>query len=410
MPDRKQESRFYKFCSNQHVVYRMPLGDPGSDGAMTRATVLSFLFAFLGKTNMHLLFRKGFGIAAVLMLAPFAEANTRDPAADLAVMRTLPIYLITPAVPLRPTMPLSMTETAGTRAFGTYGRFIGGANRSPVGLLATFKWVKARAINLAVPGLRTLRAAGCLVDDSAVNAQAIEATLDATQGFADMPVTRVESDKQIPVNTPRIVMVATSSITPDYAAIITTYGVEVYAPQMPNAPSKWKAQPSLAYNFAIVSDSIEPPTLAPNGKTDNEPALPVEPKDKQDDGSSGTWPLAITAAQRAKVWAENKCARVNAALDGNRSEAGRLLALSLNGQMPTNLPDDWGKTGFMSGIPPRNLPTDAAEAMQRHLYADGNWVVVSRRAGDNVMIDFRFTWLPNDTEAIYDKMHPAARN
>jgi hypothetical protein len=274
-------------------------------------------------------------------------------------------------------------------------------------MLVAFKWVKARAINLAVPGLRTLREAGCLVDDSGANTHAIEAVLDATPGFADTPVTRVDTNEEIPKDTPRIAMVALSGFTPDYAAIVTTYSVEVYAPQMPKPPSKWKARPSLAYNFAVVSDSIEPPTLAKDPA--NEPPPPVEPEDKKDDGSSGTWPLAITAAHRAKAWAQDQCVRVNAALESNRNEASRLLALALTGQKPTDLPDDWKHVGFLSGRLARNLATDPAEATERRLYTDGEWVTVSRRAGDDVMIDFRFSWLPDDSEAAYDKMHGAAQ-
>jgi len=356
---------------------------------------------------MHRFFRSGLSVTALCLFAPFAAAKQpRVPAADLAVMKTLPVYLFAPALPLRPTMPILMDKTAASRAFGTYGGLISGANSAPGAMLITFKWVKARAINLAVPGMRTLREAGCLVDDSGANAHAIEAVLDATPGFADTPVTRVESDKEIPKDTPRIVMVAVSSFTPDYAAIVTTYAVEVHSPQMPKAPSNWKARPSLEYNFAIVSDSIEPPTLAADAT--NEPPPPVEPKDKKDDGSSGTWPLAITAAHRAKVWAQDQCARVNTALEGNRNEAGRLLALALTGQKPTDMPDDWNQVGFLSGRLARNLPTDPAEATQRRLYADGELITVSRRAGDDVMIDFRFAWLPDDSEAIYDKMHGAA--
>ncbi len=355
---------------------------------------------------MHRFFRSGLCVATLCLLAPLAAAKQpRDPVADLAVMKTLPVYLIAPAIPLRPTMPVAMTETAGLRAYGTYGALIGGANQEPGVMLVTFKWVKARAINLAVPGLRTLREAGCLVDDSAANTQSIQAVLDAVPGFADTPITRVDSNDDIPKDKPRIAMVAASSFTPDYAAIITTYSVEVYAPQMPKAPSKWQARPSLAYNFAVVSDAIDPPTLALAATA--EPPLPVEPSDKKDDGSSGNWPLAITAAQRAKVWAKDQCSRVNTALGANRNEAERLLTLSLSGQKPTDLPDDWKAVGFLSGRLARNLPTDPAEATQRHLYVDGEWVTVSRRAGDNVMIDFRFAWLPDDSEAIYDKMHRA---
>jgi hypothetical protein len=357
---------------------------------------------------MHRHLRRCLGAAALCLLAPSVAAKAlRDAEADLAVMKTLPVYVIAPATPLRPTVPVLMNnETASMRGVSTYGGLISISSGTPLIMMFAFKKVQERSLDLAVPGMRTLRDAGCLVDDSGANMLAINAILSAS-GFANAPATRVESDLEIPKDTPRIVMFAISSITPDYAAIITSYGVEVYAPQMPKAPSRWKVRPSVSYNFAIVSDSIGSPSLSSEATEATEaPPMPVEAELKDGDGSSGTWPLAITAAQRAKTWALDQCARVNAALDSNRSEGSRLLSLSLAGQKPSGLPDDWNAPVF--GKLHRELPTRPDEATQRRLYADGQWLTVSRRAGDNVMVDFRFAWLPEDAEALYDKLHSTA--
>ncbi|MBD9478854.1 hypothetical protein [Pseudoxanthomonas sp. PXM02] len=352
---------------------------------------------------MHRFFRRGLGIAGLYLLAPIVAAKSpRDPAADLAVMKTLPVYVIAPAVPLRATMPvLQNNEQASMRAARTYGLLFNIASKSPLLQLVTFKSVQTRVNNLAVPGLRTLREGGCLVDDSGANMGVVDAALEAA-GLGAAPVTRVESDKDIPKDTPRIVMFAASSFTPDYAALITSYGVEVYAPTMPDAPSRWKVRPSLSSGIAVVADSLQPPTLARDAT--EEVPLPAEPE-SDDDGSSGTWPLAIAARDRAATWAQDACARVNAALEGNRGEGMRLLSLALVGQIPKDLPDDWNAPVF--GRLHRTLPTTLEEAAQRRLYADGQWLTVSRRAGDDVVVDYRFAWLPSDVEASYDKQHAA---
>src|SRR5687767_9998926 len=104
---------------------------------------------------MHPHLRRALGVAALCLLAPLAHAKKpRDPAADLEVMKTLPVYMIVPAMPLRGTMPLVLggnplqMEQAGLRAFGPYGKLFGGANRSPLGALVTLKWLKSRSANL----------------------------------------------------------------------------------------------------------------------------------------------------------------------------------------------------------------------------------------------------------------------
>jgi hypothetical protein len=360
-------------------------------------------------------FHRGLVLAALCLFAPLALAKKapRDPAADLAVMRTLPVYLIVPSTPLRGTIPLMIggnpydQEQAGLRAFAPYGKLFGGANRSPGIALFTLKWLKSRGVNLNIPGMRTLRAAGCLVDDSGDVAQRIANTIRDAPGFADTKFIRADSHEQIR-DIPRIEAVATSSITPDFSAIVTTYFLQVYSPDMPKAPHSWKARPTIAYQFAVVSDAIDPPVLAATQATATPP--PVE--DEENDGSSGKWKVAIAAARRARQWADNSCSRVNEQLAANKAEADRLVALAMTGQLPTDLPLDWNRGGIFKDIPTRNLPIDPAELTQRRLYNDEGWqhakppqLYVSRRAGDDVVIDFRFAWVPDDSEAAYDEMH-----
>jgi hypothetical protein len=51
---------------------------------------------------------------------------------------------------------------------------------------------------------------------------------------------------------------------------------------------------------------------------------------------------------------------------------------------------------------------------RRQLYTDVGWrkgysydVTVSRRAGDDVIIDFRYSWAPDDRDDAYDRLQQA---
>jgi hypothetical protein len=358
---------------------------------------------------------RGLAAAALCLLAPVASAKkARDAAADLAVMKTLPVYLIIPEAPLRGTTPLitgskdpAASKQAAGRAYRRYDKMFAFASNSVIGEMFTGNRAQARALNLSVPGMRTLRAAGCLVDEGDAVAQSIANLVREAPGLGDARFVRAESHEAIR-DIPRIEVLAVSSITPDFAAIITTYTLEVYSPDMPGAPHSWKARPTVDHDFAIVSDGIDPPRLE-GAELD---ALP--PEDEDNDGAPDKWKLAAAAARRARQWADGSCHRVQEALRTNHAEARRLFALALAGQAPTDLPDDYGPGSMMKPIQ-RNLPTDPAELTQRHLYHDVGWrhgygkdITVSRRAGDDVMIDFRFAWAPDDRGDAYDRMREAA--
>jgi len=312
-------------------------------------------------------------IAATLAL--FAGAATAREAEPVVAMPAVPVHLIVPAVPLRPTMPLLFkSENAGLRSYNTYPRIFGNASRSPKSLM--FRWAefKDETHALALPAYRTLREAGCLITDADVFAQMIGDAVHATPGFAEVPV---EKEPWAPENTlpgdrtqPRIEVVAIHTFTPEYSALITSVTLSAYSPNLPGAPRKWQDKPAFERDLAVVSDRVDPPE---------------------------SLELVAAAARRGELWSQDQCARVHAAIAANRIEAARLLQLALSGALPTDLPADWEMNRW-TGKATHNLATDPTEAVQRRLYSDEPNLVVSRRAGDDVMTDFRSSWVPSDAE------------
>jgi hypothetical protein len=78
-----------------------------------------------------------------------------------------------------------------------------------------------------------------------------------------------------------------------------------------------------------------------------------------------------------------------------------VLGLLFAGKLDDALPADWseGRGGvFTVDSAKRNLDA-GANAGERRLYADGPGITVSRRAGDAVMLDFRYTWLTGVDDA-----------
>jgi hypothetical protein len=114
-----------------------------------------------------------------------------------------------------------------------------------------------------------------------------------------------------------------------------------------------------------------------------------------EDATSPRWAWHQAALMRAPLLVADDCARVRQALDANAREVTRLVGLLFAGQLAGPLPADWseGRGGvFTVEEATRNLAT-GADAGARRLYRDGPGITVSRRAGDDVMLDFRYTWL-----------------
>ena len=225
------------------------------------------------------------------------------------------------------------------------------------------------------------------------------------------------------------------SLTPDFAALVTTVVGRVFSPTIGGARPGWQDKPVWTEEIVVASDSVD---IAQRSEADraeaaareNEryaalgiPALAKKAKEgdaaaRQEawlaqqahkalmaDATAPNWPWHHAALIRAPLWIQDDCARVRQALQANAAEVTRVVGLRFGGKLGA-LPADWsgGRGGvFTVDSATRNLAT-GADAGERRLYGDGPGITVSRRAGDAAMLDFRYTWLtgapePESTDA-----------
>ena len=214
------------------------------------------------------------------------------------------------------------------------------------------------------------------------------------------------------------------SLTPDFASLVTTVVANVFSPTLGGARPGWQDKPVWTEEIVVASDRL---AIAERTEADRAgavarenaryaalgiPALAKKAKDGDalarqeawlaqqahkellEDAASPFWPWHHAALMRAPLWTENGCARVQQALQANAAEVTRVVGSVFTGRLGP-LPSDWsgGRGGvFTVDSATRNLAT-GADAGERRLYGDGPGTTVSRRAGDAVMLDFRYTWL-----------------
>jgi hypothetical protein len=331
-------------------------------------------------------------LSSLALRALLALIATATPALAMAkaddpppVLTGLPVRLIVPDEPLRATIPVNSRITADdlrlsqNRAMHSYGMEI--ANSNTLGALSLWlKRTKKVTLGLVLPPFHALVAAGCQPNDAQALAAGTEAAIRTAPGFADASVTRRTSEAEAtPADkaAPRLEVTAVYGLTPDFSAIITTYRVAAFSPDLPNSPKKWQEQAAWARELVVISDRLDAPPPA-------------------EGNSAALADVQAAARRRAGLWAENQCARLHAALAANRAEGERLLGLALTNGLPDSLPKDWKQSPFTAK---HDLATDPAEVAQRRLYVDVHDTVISRRAGDDVMADFRVMWLPTDSES-----------
>jgi hypothetical protein len=273
------------------------------------------------------------------------------------------------------------------------------------------------------PSWGAIRAAGCDLAGGAAFAQAVEAAVRASAWGANATIQRhAPLARGAKEDGPHYEFEIRHSFTPDLAAIVTTVLARAHSPTLPDAPSVWENRPNWTDELVIVSDAAQ------IGATDDaERAAAVERENARyhatgiadlarrakrgdaaareqgwlinqeheralADARSAHWVWMDSAARSVGWWTDNQCAHVRQALDANAAETTRVLGLLFAGQLDA-LSSDWyaeRKPLFGHWVPTtRNV---AGPAGERKLYSDGEHIVVSRRAGDDVMLDFRYSW------------------
>jgi hypothetical protein len=322
--------------------------------------------------------------------------------------------------------------------------------------LATPRRIRKAGVPL-LPAAEALQAAQCDLPGTTLYADAVTAGVRATAWGATSPVRvhRVDAaDVRMPVASPggrllprpgwkgRWANASSTgradlsqqpsyefevrySLTPDFAAVVTTVMARAYSQTLPGARTNWQDKPAWEEELVVVSDAL---ALAPKSAADMADAVARENaqyatlgipalakkaeagdaaareeawlaqqahKAMLRDAQSPDWVWQDAAMKRAPLWAENGCARMHAAMAANATEVTRLLGLLFAGKLDDALPEDWseGKGGLWTVKPAVHAVATGAAAGERRLYQDGPRIVVSRRAGDDVMLDFRYTWL-----------------
>jgi hypothetical protein len=291
----------------------------------------------------------------------------------------------------------------------------------------------ALARELLEPPYAVLRDGQCVRPMGDLFAQAVEAGVRTSAWGGAAKVERRTTPSE-PAMGPRYEFTVAYSLTPDLSSLVTVVTARAFSDKLPGAGSKWQERAAWVDELIIASDRLMPgakseqdkaravaienaryaalgmPALIAQANAGDSEARRKALVAKEDHEralrkatSDDEWPLPQAAFRRSRMWAEGDCARLQAAAQANAAEATRLVGEMLAHGLPESLPIDWRVAKgamFGSAYPPRNLAEDPAEALQRRLYWDREHkAFVSRRAGDNVMLDFRNGRLPDESKA-----------
>lgn len=204
---------------------------------------------------------------------------------------------------------------------------------------------------------------------------------------------------------PRYVFRVSTSLAPDFSALITT--VEAAAYPANATTGKTGFEPAWQNTVIVVSDKL---ALAPKTQADIEAMVAAEnaryaalninaliaqanaegPSSRarkqvveaQNDNRARlkearrpVWSPASEAQMRARMWSADQCQALVAAIDANATEAGAALSALFTGAVKPQVADA--------------EPANAEAAGQRRLEAMAGGFIVSHRIGDNVGLGFR---------------------
>lgn len=222
-------------------------------------------------------------------------------------------------------------------------------------------------------------------------------------------------NKQIPRDRPRQVFSITASLSPDFAALVTTVDAAAFAPEDASAGTGWQKKPLWRDQLIVVSD---PMALPPKTQADIERMVAeenarfaesgdlaiVERVAKDRYGASkpersqavaadrrhqsrlklaraSTWVAGTDGARRAQLWTDGACAPVRAALDQAVAETGRML-------------DDLYAQRLPARVPSKDTVVTPEQAGVRAIQALPGGVYVSRNDAAATKLDYRFSLLP----------------
>jgi hypothetical protein len=226
---------------------------------------------------------------------------------------------------------------------------------------------------------------------------------------------------------PRYVLAVSYSMTPDFASVLTTIDASAYGPALLGGSNTWFRKPAWTDHIVIASDAL---ILEPKTPADIEHAVAREnarfatlgvdalkKKSRRGDADARqeanllvrrhnaikeearmhAWTPLVMSVRRSELWSENQCARLHEALRANAAEATRVLGQLFAGRLGGTLPADWneGETGgWLASASTSTRNRDGAAPTERRVFVEAPHHFVSRRAGDNVMVAYRYSWIP----------------
>lgn len=209
----------------------------------------------------------------------------------------------------------------------------------------------------------------------------------------------------VDTRSPRYVFRVSTSLAPDFSALMTTVEAAAYPPNATTGKSD--AKPAWQDTVIVVSDKL---MLAPKTPADIESMVAAENArhaalninaliaQANSEGPSSrarkkvvdaqnehrtrlkearlpVWSPASEAEMRARMWSADQCQALVAAIDANATETGAALTALFTGAVKQQVPDA--------------QPAEAEAAGQRRLEALSGGFIVSHRIGDNVGLGFR---------------------
>ena len=244
----------------------------------------------------------------------------------------------------------------------------GGLLGAAIAVAGDYVWHKRKAQENFEP----IEKAGC---DLQVDAQLQQGVVDAigrsTWGAKASPVVSAANDrdldKLISTDEPRHVFAVTMSLSPDLIALVTSVEVAAYAHS--DGRSDWKKTPAWKDQLFVVSDLVEPPAKTQadiermtaeeqaryeasgadalikkvnarqGDQIDRKNALDAMKLHKKNmaEASLPQWSAESIVRERATMWTQDKCRRMQAAVAQAGSEAGRMLDALYAEQLPLRL-------------------------------------------------------------------------
>jgi hypothetical protein len=377
-----------------------------------------------------------YAMAALATLALHVPAaSAKDPPgfdpAGTAALKDVPVEVVVANDRLRFQMT---SQTVSVSAFPSgsglsTGAAIGaGVAGSLIAGLIINASIEAAAKDQARAGATIVDAAGCDLPHADALAAAGEQAVRDTAWGASATVHRhvlaqgQNIDSVVPKDTPRLSIVLSYSLAPDFSALMTTAEVQAYAAAIPAAPSAWQTEPAWSDHIVYVSDTIDVPNksqavidqavadenaryaqsgvdtlIAKANKFDDTLARRKAVEIMKDheqalrDARARDWTFDETRHERARLWTVDGCAPLRSALESNDAGIRQLLAQTFSGQLPAADPHAQAIALVMARAEPRG---------DRHVVGFGRPepMYVSIRQGDRVFVGYRYAWYDDRAE------------